>query len=133
MYIHHAHNNPVTRALVERLHGELRNLDTMRRFLLSYRARDQRSDHSHSNTFQVRNASYSQCLIAADASRHFHFMTVCSTGPSTRFPPDNIEPERLKKEVAENKARKVQRRTISRLLLLVSLYGCDVYLNREGS
>merc|ERR1719352_1738516 len=30
IYVHHAHNNPVTRALVDRLHIQLRNLDTMR-------------------------------------------------------------------------------------------------------
>ena len=49
MYIHHVHNNPVTRALAERLHDQLRNMDTMR-----------------------------------------------------RFPPDNIEPEKLKKQIGED-------------------------------
>lgn len=72
MYMHHAHNNPVARALVERLHTELRNMDTMR-----------------------------------------------------RFPPDNIEPARLKKEIAENKARKLQRRTLARMLLLLLMRAND--------
>lgn len=91
----------------------------------------QTQDYSHSNTFSVCNASYSECLISADVSRHFHFLTACATQLSTRFPPDNIEPDRLKKEMAENKARKVQRRTISRLLLFVSSRGCDAHLNRK--
>lgn len=89
MYVQHAHNNPVTRALVgefltsdlpvlsrnftdpclpERLHEQLRNMDTMR-----------------------------------------------------RFPPDNIEPDRLKREIHENKTSKVHRRIISRLLLLLMM------------
>jgi len=72
MYTHHVHNNPVARALVERLHVELRNMDTMR-----------------------------------------------------RFPLDNIEPARLKKEIAENKARKLQRRTIARMLLLLLMRAND--------
>lgn len=72
MYVQHAHNNPVTRALVERLHEQLRNMDTMR-----------------------------------------------------RFPPDNIEPDRLKREIHENKTSKVHRRIISRLLLLLMMQAND--------
>lgn len=32
VYVHHQHNNPIVRALVERIHVELRNKDTMRLF-----------------------------------------------------------------------------------------------------
>jgi hypothetical protein len=72
IYVHHVHNNPVTRALVERLHDQLRNMDTMR-----------------------------------------------------RFPPDNIEPAKLKKETAEHRARKLQKRVIARLLLLLLMQAND--------
>jgi hypothetical protein len=42
-----------------------------------------------------------------------------------RFPPDNIEPAKLKKETAEHRARKLQKRVIARLLLLLFMQAND--------